>query len=229
MRPVSLHGVLFTLGGALLVGFLGWLLYWKSKSVIDPDTRAMIREGQRPPGFLARGSLAQVISEPSMVLVVLALITSALWIMGVLLTLAHTVQSEHSRAWFQVGGLGIALLGGCAVLWWSLWSLLTSAEDRAHFTAVASHRVTAFTDQLLEKPWVVVLLYVVAIAMGVLMVADSVVSGRIIGWTLSPSSPDPGAFWGQIGVWVVMTGWVGARFLQELRKYFGKRKREPWE
>lgn len=78
-------------------------------------------------------------------------------------------------------------------------------------------------DNLGEKPKVVLLLYVVAISLGLLMVADPVVSGRIIGWVQPSKSSDPLYFWVQIGFWVGMTGWVGARFLQELRNRLRKR------
>jgi hypothetical protein len=50
--------------------------------------------------------------------------------------------------------------------------------------------VFAAMDNLLEKPKVVLLLYVVAISLGLLMVADSVVPGRIIGW-VQPAEVQP--------------------------------------
>jgi len=82
----------------------------------------------------------------------------------------------------------------------------------------------AVIDNLVEKPNVTLLLYVVVISLGLLMVADSVVSGRIIGWSLPSKSADRAYFWEQIGFWLGMTGWVGVSFVRELRNRFGKRE-----
>jgi hypothetical protein len=232
--PRSLPAWLFVLGAAPFVGFLAWLLYWKYKIQADPGIRAVFRAGQRPRGFLALGSLSDVIAKPPGVLVFLVLITSALLSAGVLLLLSQAFQSGHSgqysqqatpvRFWLQLGRWGLALLGGVAAFLWSLWSLLTSPEDRVRLTAAASQRMFASIHNLGEKPKVVLLLYVVAISLGLLMVADSVVSGQIIGWTQPSRSTDPVYFWGQIGFWVAMTGWVGVSFLQELRKQSRQRE-----
>jgi hypothetical protein len=234
MLSRSLPALLFSLGGALAIGFLLWALYWKYKILADPQTRAVLRAGQRPPGFLALGSLPEVISKPSGALVFLALITSVLWTTGVMLILSHALDSGHSgqysqqaspvRFWLQIGGWGLAMLGGATLFLWAIWSLTSAPEDRVRLTARVSQRVFAVLDNLVEKPKVVLLLYVIAISLGLLMVADSVVSGQIIGWTRLSKSRDPVHFWEQIGFWLGMTGWVGARFLQELRNQFGKRE-----
>jgi hypothetical protein len=230
MLPRSLPHFLFALGGALFTGFL---LFWRHKVLHDPQTRAVLRAGQRPPGFLALGSLSEVVNKPSGVLVFLALITSVLWTAGVMLILFQAINSGHSgqysqqaspvRFWLQIGGWGLAMLCGVAVFAWATWTLLSGPENRVRLTATASQRMFAAMDNLGEKPKVVLLLYVVAISLGLLMVADSVVSGRIIGWVQPSKSSDPLYFWEQIGFWVGMTGWVGARFLQELRNHLRKR------
>lgn len=51
MLSRSLPYLLFALGGALLVGFLAWALRWKYKILFDPETRALVRAGRRPPVF----------------------------------------------------------------------------------------------------------------------------------------------------------------------------------
>lgn len=213
MLSRSLPAVLFALGGALAVGFLMWLLVWKYKILFDPSTRAAFRAGQRPAGFLARGSLLEVISKPSGWLVFLALITSTLFSAGMLFLLCHEIESG-----------GLALLGGGAVFLWALWCVLTRPEDRVRATAAVSQRIFAALDNLVEKPKVTLLLYVIAISLGLLMVADSVVSGRIIGWTVPSKSSNPADFWTAIAFWLGMTGWVGASFVQELRNQLRKRE-----
>ena len=232
--PSSLPAWLFVLGAAPFVGFLAWLLYWKIKIQADPEIRAVFRAGQRPRGFLAVGSLPAVIAKPPGVLVFLALITSALWTAGTLLLLAQAVdsgrighyslQASPVRFWLRLGCLGLSMSGGVAVFSWGTWCLFTRAEDRVRLTATATRRMSAELDNLGAKPKIVLLLYVVVIALGLLMVADSVVSGQIIGWTQPSRSADPAYFWGQIGFWVAMTGWVGARFVQELRNQLRRRR-----
>lgn len=239
MVPRSLPHVLFFLGGALFTAFLVWVHRWKHKILHDPQIRALVRAGQRPPGFLALGSLSEAISKPPGVVVFLALITSVLWTAGVMLILSHAIDSGHSgqysqqvspvRFWLQIGGWALAILGGATVFLWAIWSLTSAPEDRVRLTARVSQRMFAAIDNLGEKPKVVLLLYVVAISLGLLMVADSVVSGQIIGWTQPSKSADPLYFWGQIGFWVAMTGWVGARFLQEIRSHLRKREMERTE
>jgi hypothetical protein len=233
MLPRSLPALLFALGWVLSLGFLLWLLRWKYKFRFDPQTLAAIGAGRRPPGFPAMGSLLEVVSKPRTVLVLLALITSLLWTVAVLLLLSQAIQSGHSaqysqqvspvRFWLQMGRWGLALLGGVAVLSWAIWSLLSRPEDRARLTATASQRALAVMDNLVEKPKFVLLLYAVAISLGFLVIADSVMSGQIIGWTVPSKRGDSLFFWEAIAFWGSMTGWVGVRFLQELRKYFRKR------
>jgi hypothetical protein len=235
--PRSLPAWLFVLGAAPFVGFLAWLLYWKIKIQADPEIRAVFRAGQRPRGFLALGSLPAVIAKPPRVLVLLALITSALWTAGTLLLLAQAVDSgriEHYalqaspvRFWLRVGCLGVSMSGGIAVFSWGTWCLFSTPEERVRLTATVSRMMSGGLDDLVAKPRVVLLMYVVVISLGLLMVADSAVSGQIIGWTQPSRSADPAYFWGQIGFWVAMTGWVGARFVQELRNRFRKRPRVP--
>jgi hypothetical protein len=239
MLSRSLPALLFALGGALFIGFLLWALYWKYKILADPQTRAVLRAGQRPRGFLALGSLQEVISKPSGVLVFLALVTSVLWTTGVMLILSHAMDSGHSgqysqqaspvRFWLQIGGWGLAMLGGAMVLLWAIWSLTSAPEDRVRLTARVSQRAFAVMDDLVEKPKITLLLYVIAISLGLLMVADSVVSGQIIGWARPSRSSDPVYFWEQIGFWLGMTGWVGVSFLQELRNQFRKREMDRTE
>lgn len=234
MLSRSLPAVLFALGGALAAGFLMWLLVWKYKILFDPSTRAAFRAGQRPAGFLARGSLLEVISKPSGWLVFLALITSTLFSAGMLFLPCHEIESGGSgdyslrvspvRFWLQMGRWGLALLGGGAVFLWALWCVLTRPEDRVRATAAVSERIFAALDNLVEKPKVTLLLYVIAILLGLLMVADSVVSGRIIGWTLPSKSSNPADFWTAIAFWLGMTGWVGASFVRELRNQLRKRE-----
>jgi hypothetical protein len=89
-----------------------WLLCWKDKILFDPQTRAVLRVGQQPAGFLVPGSLLEVVSKPPAVLVFLALITSALWNAGALLVLSQEIQSGHSGQYSQQ-----ASRRECASLW----------------------------------------------------------------------------------------------------------------
>jgi hypothetical protein len=228
MLPKSHAHFWFALWGVLLLGLITWGFYWQSGILFDRETRADFRAGKRPPGFLARGSLPEVISRPSGLLVSLALLTSILWSAGMLLLLAEGILSGKSvdysqqatpvRFWLQVSGWGLALLVGIAVFSWATWSLITSPEDRVRLTATVFERMSRELDNLGAKPKVVLLLYVIAIVLGLLMVANAVVSGQILGWNLYYRSANPVDYWVQIGFWLAMTGWVSARFVQELRK-----------
>lgn len=222
MLPGSLAAWIFALGGVLAVGFLAWLMYWQYRILFDPEIRATFRAGKRPPGFLALGSWSEIISKPPAVLVFLALITSVLWTAGVLLILFHVIHSQ--RFWLEMGQWGLALSGGVVVFSWAMWSLLSRPEDRVRLTEAASQGISAGIDNLAEKPKVVLPLYVVAISFGLLMIADSVVSGQFIGLAQPAEHSDLLGFWGQIAIWLGWTGWLGASFLQKLRQHSSKRE-----
>lgn len=222
MLPGSLAAWIFALGGALAVGFLAWLMYWQYRILFDPEIRALFRAGKRPPGFLARGSWSELISKPPAVLVFLALITSVPWTAGVLLILFHVIHSQ--RFWLEVGQWGLALLGGVVVFSWAMWSLLSRPEDRVRLTQTASQGISAGIDSLAEKPSVALPLYVIAISFGLLMIADSVVSGQLIGLAQPAERSDLLDFLGQIAIWLGWTGWVGGSFLLALRKHSRKRE-----
>lgn len=228
MFPRSFAGLMFALGWALLMAFLLWILYWKDKILFEPETRELVRAGKRPPGFFKLGGLPEVIYKPAGLVVFLTLILSVVLIAGALLLLAVGIQSGRSGLyslqatpvpfWLQMGRWGLMLLAGVAMFWWATWILATEERDRVRLTQRMFQRLNEGMDNLAEKRKFVLLLYVIAISLGLLMVAHSITSGRVIWSALLSQASHPLDFWMAIVFWLGMTGWVGARFLRELRR-----------
>lgn len=230
MFPRSFAGLMFALGGALFTAFLLWILYWKDKILFDPKTRDLVRAGKRPPGFFKLGGLPEAIYKPAGLVVFLTLILSVVLIAGALLLLAVGIQSGRSGLyslqvtpvpfWLQMGRWSLMLLAGVAMFWWATWILATEERDRVRLTQRTFQRLDEGMDNLAGKRKFVWVLYVIAISVGLLMVARSITSGRVIGWTPLSQASHPFDFWAAIGIWLGITGWIGARFLQELRSYW---------
>jgi hypothetical protein len=70
------------------------------------------------------------------------------------------------------------LLAGVAMFWWAAWILATEEKERARLTQRAFQRLNEGMDNLAGKRMFVWVLHVIAISVGLLMVALSITSGR---------------------------------------------------
>ena len=179
--------------------------------------------GERPALFLEHGSFAEVLGNPSGLIVALVLPTSCLLVLGGCLYLGIAIadgriglyvrQSTPIQFWLHVGygGFGVALAS--LVLCWAIWSTLPDREDDMRRAAALSRRLLTAIDSFVAKPKGAALLYGIVLSLGPLMTLRAIVSGARL----------DRAFWDGFVCWLLVAAWFTTLFLKSRNWKFIKR------
>ncbi len=189
--------------------------------------------GKRPPQFLELGAFAEVLCNPSKLIVALVLPTCFLLLLGGCLYLGSAIadgriglyvrQSTPILFWLHVGYGCFCMAIVAIVLCWALWTISPNREYDILRAAALSQRLLTAIDNFVAKPKGAAFLYVILLSSGLLVVVHAIATGQRIGGGIGSRTTTPTLFWEGITAWVLGLILIAAGFREWIRKQLSKR------